>query len=383
MHLESLELTNFRNYREVSLELGDDVQVIYGDNAQGKTNLLEAIHYLALLRTFRGGTSKELMRFPDEGEDPSTRATRLCGKVRSELGTDELCVGLGAEGRKLTLNDKAPGKVAEYLGVLSVVRFIPDDILLLKGPSEPRRKMLDRAAFHLRNDHLTHLQAYNRALSQKNKLLKERWADGGHLEIWNERLATLGAQVVATRLWYLDKIRALVTEFFGEISASTIQATVGYKTALGKASELPREVEPLADVFREVIASKMQEERVRGFSVVGPHRDDLELRIDEHALKRYGSQGQHRMFALALKVAEIVLHHNERGHYPVLLLDDVRSELDADRVRYLFTFLNRVPAQIFVTSTDFRELSDELKRPYRCYRVVAGNVTEEGLLQAV
>lgn len=376
MRLSSLELTNFRNYRSLHLEFGEEVQVIYGDNAQGKTNLLEAVYYLALLRTFRGGTSKDLMCF---GES----VTRIRGLTRGDAGTDELCVALTREGRKITLNSKEPPTVGDYLKTLSVVRFIPDDILLLKGPSEPRRKMLDRAIFHLQGGHLPALQSYNRALSQKNKLLKSQWFDRGHLSVWNEKLARLGAEVVARRLWYLDQINPLVSEFFGEISASEVVATVGYKTGLGSADTLPRDVQALEDVFAQVIEDKAAEERMRGFAVVGPHRDDLNLKIDAKVLKRFGSQGQHRMFALALKVAEIVLHASVRGSYPVLLLDDVRSELDEHRVRYLFTFLNRVPAQIFVTSTDFRELSDELKRPFQGLRVEAGKVTLSSLLKAV
>jgi DNA replication and repair protein RecF len=372
VRLRRLHLTNFRNYTDLDLSFGDEVQVVYGQNAQGKTNLLEAIHYLALLRTFRGGTSKDLVRFGQQ-----QHGMRVRGEVVGPLGLDQLEVKVTPEGRKITVNEKDPGSVADYLKVLSVVRFVPDDILLLKGSSEPRRKMLDRAVFALQTAHLQNLQSYNRALSQKNRLLRTGQFHSAHIDVWNDEMAKLGAQVMASRLWYLDAINPLVTDFFRDISGSDVRATVSYKTKLGGSSRLPRDPEGLEATFRLAMDESAQEEARRGFSVVGPHRDDMKLEVDAHALRNYGSQGQHRMFALALKVAEIVLHQQEKGDYPVLLLDDVRSELDAHRVRYLFTFLNKIEAQIFVTSTDFREISDELTRPAQWWRVTAGILTEE------
>lgn len=365
MHLQFLELENFRNYSQQSFEFGDEVQVIFGDNAQGKTNLIESIYMMAVLRGFRGLGGKDLIQ---QGALSAT----IRGQVISDLGDDQLGVHITPGGRKIVRNGKAPESVASYLSVLPVVRFIPDDLLILKGSGGPRRRMLDRSIFHLVTSHLSALQDYNRILSQKNHLLRSRTGDSGQLEVWNQRLANQNGQVVAARLAYLDEINPRVQEFFGQISASTRVARVEYSTELGEDSSLPRDSKALAELSMKTMVEKEREEWGRGHAVVGAHRDDFVMLLDGGSLKRYGSQGQHRMFALALKVAEIVLQKSRTQQYPVLLLDDVRSELDQDRVRYLFSFLNRIPAQIFVSSTDFRELSAELDRPTKHWKVHNG-----------
>lgn len=364
MHLASLSLTNFRNYASFEGEFTADVHAIVGDNAQGKTNLLEAIHYLSTLRSFRGPGTREMIRF---GES----ALRVAGVVRAAAGTDEMVVTMLPEGRKATVNAKEPS-VTEYLAVLPSVRFTPDDILLLKGEGGPRRRALDRAVFGLHPPHLRAILDYNRALKQKNVLLKSRQPpDREHLDTWNDRLAALGAKVIASRLSFVDRVNPLVEEFFAEISATTLTAKVRYRGI----PDPPRNEEALRMALRDQLSSSAAEELRRGHTLVGPHRDDLGMEIGGRSLRRYASQGQHRMFALALKVAEIELHRRELGRYPVLLLDDVKSELDQDRVRYLFAFLNRIPAQTFVTSTDVRELDAELKRPRALWRVSAGVAT--------
>ena len=365
MHLANLELRSFRNYAHFEAEFSPEVQVFVGDNAQGKTNVLEAIHYLSSLRSFRGPATKELIRFGDD-------AARVRGVVASPAGTDELVVTMSGDGRKATVNAKEL-PVHDYLAILPSVRFTPDDILLLKGEGGPRRRALDRAVFGLLPAHLRAILDYNRALKQKNALLKSTKTRGEHLEVWNQRLSELGAKVVAARLSFVDRVNPLLREFFAEISASDSGARVIYR---GIAAP-PRNVEALQLALLEQLNARIDDEIVRGHTLVGPHRDDLGMEIGGKSVRRYASQGQHRMFALALKIAEIELHHRELGRYPVLLLDDVKSELDADRVRYLFGFLNRIPAQIFVTSTDFRELSGELTRPRTTWKVVAGVATRQ------
>jgi len=180
MHLASLTLTDFRNLADVQLSFDPDVHVIFGENAQGKTNLLESIHYLATLRTFRGQSSRDLIRALEDGSRQP--GTKVSGEVVGPVGRDDLSVTLSGENRKINRNGKEPGSVASYLETLSVVRFVPDDILLFKGPSQPRRRILDRAVFALNAAHLGHLQDYNRALGQKNRLLRggRRWVDPSH-----------------------------------------------------------------------------------------------------------------------------------------------------------------------------------------------------------
>jgi len=366
VYLRELELRNFRNYAAFEGEFSADVQVIVGDNAQGKTNLLEAINLLSTLRSFRGPASKEMIRFQES-------AARVRGVVVSGAGTDELSVTISAEGRKATVNEKEI-PVTEYLAVLPSVRFTPDDILLIKGEGGPRRRALDRAVFGLQPSHLRAILEYNRALKHKNILLKSERTQADELDVWNQRLAEIGARVVSARLSFVDRINPLLAEFFGEISGTTLSARVRYRGI----AEPPRNEEALRLAMLDELRAKSEDEQRRGHTLVGPHRDDLGLELDGHSVRRYASQGQHRMFAVALKVAEIELHNRELHRYPVLLLDDVKSELDHDRVRYLFGFLNRIPAQTFVTTTDVSELGPELRRPSAVWRVRAGVAERAG-----
>ena len=363
MHLASLRLSSYRNYASFEAELTPDVQVIVGDNAQGKTNLLEAISYLSVLRSFRGTGTRELVRFGEAG-------ARISGRVIADVGSDDLAVTLTAEGRKATVNEKEPAAIADYLRVLPSVKFTPDDILLLKGEGGPRRRALDRSVFGLDPQHFKHLLDYNRALKQKNALLRESGGtpDREQLEAWNRQLASTGARVLAGRLAFVEHMNPLVAGFFGEISGTAAGAKLRYRGV----SDRPRSASELEAILLEELSRREREELTRGHSVVGPHRDDLGMEVTGRSVRKYASQGQHRMFALALKVAEIELHRRDLGRYPVLLLDDVKSELDAERVRFLFGFLDKIPAQIFVTSTDFRELHEELSRPRVTWQVKAG-----------
>lgn len=365
LHLSRLELVAYRNYAAFKGEFTPDVQVIVGDNAQGKTNLLEAIHYLSALRSFRGTLTRELVRF---GEG----VARISGRVVSDVGYDDLAVTITSEGRKATVNAKEPPAIADYLRVLPSVKFTPDDILLLKGEGGPRRRALDRSVFGLTPSHFKHLLDYNRALKQKNALLREaaagRMVDRDQLDTWNLQLASIGARVLEGRLAFVDRVNPLVASFFREISGMDVTARMRYRGI----ADGPLPFSELEESLIGEIARREPEERTRGHSVVGPHRDDLGMEVAGKSVRKYASQGQHRMFALAMKVAEIELHRRDVGRYPVLLLDDVKSELDRERVRYLFSFLDRIPAQIFVTSTDFRELDGELTRPRVTWHVRAG-----------
>ena len=366
MHLASLSLRSYRNYAAFEAELTSDVQVIVGDNAQGKTNLLEAISYLSALRSFRGTGTRELVRFGDA-------AARIAGRVASDAGTDDLAVTLTPEGRTATVNAKEPAAIADYLRVLPSVKFTPDDILLLKGEGGPRRRALDRSVFGLTPSHFKHLLDYNRALKQKNALLRESDGvpDRAQLDAWNAALASSGARVLEGRLSFVGRMNPLVAGFFREISGTEAKAALRYRGV----ADRERPALELEAVLLEELSRREREEVSRGHSVVGPHRDDLGMEIAGRSVRKYASQGQHRMFALALKVAEIELHRRDLGRYPVLLLDDVKSELDRERVRYLFGFLDKIPAQIFVTSTDFRELEGELSRPRVTWVVKAGIAT--------
>ena len=318
------------------------------------------MHYLSTLRSFRGTKPAELVRFGDEG-------ARVEGLVKSEQGTDELAVVVRSEGREATVNGKAPELIADYLRVLPSVTFTPDDILLLKGEGGPRRRALDRAVFGLMAGHFRHLLDYNRALKQKNALLRSGRAADSELDTWDASLAEHGAKVLEGRHAFVQKVGPLLAEFFHDISGGQPKATLRYRGLPADATRLAAE-----------LAAHRGEERVFGHTRVGPHRDDLVPEIGGKSVRRYASQGQHRMFALALKVAEIELHRRELGRHPVLLLDDVKSELDQDRVRYLFDFLDKIPAQLFVTATDFRELSGEIRRPTTIWSVRAGVATAAG-----
>ncbi len=379
MHLTSIELHNFRNFSAGQFEFGPGLNIFFGPNASGKTNLLEATHVLSNLRSFRTKVFRELIRW-DETQT-YIRGIIQSGKSREDRSsyTKTLAVGINAKARTSSINSKQCQSSREYLQILPSITFVPDDLSLIKGSPASRRYFLDKGTFLFYLPYWSLLTDYNKILRQKNALLREIQQKGKQginknlsgpgdiqaddpCEIWNMQLQVIGSKILTYRLQFVQNIQRCVKEVYRRWLGTDETIDLRYKSSIGIAPEAWRDVmasgnpetdqfhQSVRDQYAKALERNLNREYRLGTAVVGPHRDDLEVYLSGKLLRLYGSQGQQKTAVLALKFAEVQLYFERYGEYPVLLLDDVTSELDVYRNSGLFECF-QPKMQIFVSST--------------------------------
>ncbi len=355
MRIHALEARHFRNLEQVLLEPHPRFNVLSGDNGQGKTNVLEAIYLLGTLRSFRAGKTEEMVRFGAAQANVRARVEKL--------GTQRLLEVTLAPGHKSARVDGKGARASDYFGGFNVVLFAPEDLRLPKGSPSGRRRFLDRAVWNAHPAYLGEVQTYEKVLRSRNAVLR----DGGPesmLEVYDEQLARAAVAIVTRRRVLVDELGPRVRAAFEQVTQTGLALAIEYETALD-----------IADIERSMHARLLAERRkdlARGATSSGPHVDDLDLVLDEKSAKLYASQGQLRAIVLALKIAEIEFLRDKLGDSPVLLLDDVSSELDPKRNAQLFDFLKSVPCQAFITTTHRSHVL--LSEERLDFHVVAGTV---------
>jgi DNA replication and repair protein RecF len=340
--LKSLELFAYRNHAQAALSFTSPVQLFVGPNARGKTNLVEAVYVLATGRSFRrSASSRDLIQ---AGANEASIRGEL---FRDDLVTD-LRVRLTGTGRKLFINANEVNLLRDYVRHASVVAFQPEDLLMVRGGPELRREFMDRAAFSLYPDYLDEHSRYSRSLAERNQLLKDR-GPAGHLAAWTEELAETGARLAGIRGRFLKELLPEAELAFREIFGP-LEIQIHYDPSPSGLAGI-QEGERKAFLLEE-LAAREADDRIRGFTGIGPHRDDLRIMLDGRGARQFASQGQTRALALALRIAQI--RHGERilGSPPLFILDDVGSELDAGRREFLAQFLNKSKVQAFITATE-------------------------------
>jgi DNA replication and repair protein RecF len=365
MRLQKLSLASFRNLRKAELEPGARFNILYGNNGQGKTNLLEAIYLLGTLKSFRLAKNGELMAW-------GTDLALVRGVVEQEGVSREIALVVEREGKRVRLDQKAIARPADFFGSLNVVVFSPDEMAMAKGGPEVRRRYLDRAVFSGDAGYLTLHHNYSRVLKNRNALLKKE--ESGELEVWSDKLAEAGARLVTARIGYLREIEGLLREFYRTIAGCDEETRIAYRPHLLDRERLPAEG---AALLREGLVRTAGEERRTGATAVGPHRDDVEFLLNDKALKQFASQGQQRSFILALKMAEIEYLQRKFSSPPILLLDDMTSELDRERNRNLMEFLKQKQMQVFITTTSLHNISLYGIDNYRTFLVSGGEVSQQ------
>ncbi|QJW46281.1 DNA replication/repair protein RecF [bacterium BFN5] len=364
MRVNQITLRNYRNYINLSLSFTQNINIFIGQNAQGKTNILEAIYYGAMGRSHRTNIDTELIRWQQPGGSVQIGFTRL--DIENNLN-----FRFSMLKNKEIIYNSYTIKPRELVGALNVVLFSPEDLLLIKGAPAGRRRFLDTEISQANPPYYRQLLQYNRIISQRNTLLKkirERKAKADLLDSWDEQLAVLAASLVQKRQDAIKKLAMLANLMHRKITDNKENLLLSYQTI---GIELP--VQHQADSYRKQLSNLRDVDIIRGSTGVGPHRDDLVLTVNGVNLRTFGSQGQQRTGVLALKLAELEFIKSETGEYPVLLLDDVMSELDANRREQLLTFIkDRV--QTFITATDDKFFPDW--KPGKYYTVTAGHVTE-------
>jgi DNA replication and repair protein RecF len=340
MTLNRLSLQSFRNLETFTLEFGSGFNIFCGDNAQGKTNILESIYLLGTLKSFRMAKNSELIRWEKQFS--------LIKGFMSDDGTDrEIALLLDRGNKKARVDQKVVTKVADFFGILTVVLFAPEELTMVRGAPESRRRYLDRAIFAGDMIYLTRHHEYMRILKQRNSLLKS--GDSNSLEPWSEQLASAGAQLVTRRVSYLNKVDTLLKKIFKEISGTDDEAGIVYRPSNSQYSE---DLEENVGALSAALKKLKDQELIQRTTLSGPHRDDIVFMLNGRNLRNATSQGQQRCFVLALKMAEIELLRTCHRLSPVLLLDDMTSELDRQRTSNLLQFLSERNMQVFVTTTN-------------------------------
>lgn len=372
MRVAQLLLANFRNYRRLTLELPPGPSVIVGGNGQGKTNLLDALHILASAQSLRPGPEAAWVSF----DAPAAEGfARLCAEVNTESGTSEVEMiiartrpddGESSGVRRRARVDGVVTRLADFAGRLLTVSFAPSDLNLWTGSPSGRRRWLDLAVAQVDPTYTAHLTTYEGLLSRRNALLRRLQGGLGRpseLEFWDDRISEPAVEVTRARAGYVARVRAPVSAGFLAMQGGARLDLAYRATGLGLD----------AQGFRVALQKRRNRDIQRGASGLGPHRDDLEARLDGRPLAHVGSRGQLRLAALALKLGQHDVAHEQRNERPVLLLDDIAAELDPAHRRLL---IDQLPgdAQALVTAADPALLNETELRHAAHYRVVAGEV---------
>lgn len=355
MQINNLVLRDFRNYGSVSLSFDSRCNVIYGENAQGKTNLLEAIHFLSCGRSPRARRDSEMVGFEKE-------SALIEGQIESRERDFKTAITLyRGKRRKMTVNGVPAKKNADLSEVLHTVFFAPEDLYLIRDGAAARRKFMDHSLSQLRPRYAEALSEYSRLYDHKTRILRDADLEPGMLKMlpdFNERLCQVGAVLIYYRARFCEALSGYAYQAHHECSGGREELSLLYKTVSTVLDPLA-DVETVTDQLRRHQADHYQAELASRLCLSGPHKDDIEVEVNGQNARQYCSQGQVRTAALSLKLAEREIHKNTFGEYPLMLLDDVLSELDAKRQEYV---LNRISeGQIFITCCESDRLSSLLR----------------------
>lgn len=360
MIIKSLELSHFRNYETLDLLFDKGTNILYGDNAQGKTNILEAIYLSATTKSHKGSKDKDVISFGEEESHIRTYLEKDGVEVKVDMHLrSNKSKGIAINGQKIK-------KAAELLGILNVVFFSPEDLSIIKnGPAE-RRRFVDMELCQLDSFYLYNLNHYNKIVNQRNKLLKDLYLNPSlreTLTIWDSQLVSFGSKIIERRRQFIEQLNDIIKDIHSKLS--------------GGKEELVIQYEP--DVEIEDFEKKLKYNQERDIKLkqtsAGPHRDDFSFLIQDIDIRRFGSQGQQRTAALSLKLSEIELVKKMTKDTPVLLLDDVLSELDSNRQNYLLNSIGDI--QTIITCTGLDEFINNRFEINKIYKVTTGRVKNE------
>jgi len=360
MYIQSLELKNYRNYDRLIIEFSSGTNILYGDNAQGKTNILEAVYLGATTKSHRGSKDKEIIRF---GENESHIRIHL---MRQDIG-HQIDMHLKKSRTKGAAIDQIPIKrSSDLLGFVPVIFFSPEDLSIIKnGPSE-RRKFLDIELSQLEKMYLHQLSSYNKVMAQRNNLLKQLAYQRellDTLDSWDLQLVKYGSEVIRYRRKFIEDLNEIIREIHKNLTGKKEKIVLKYDYSVNY------------DEFLTVLQRKREIDLKYASTGAGPHRDDIEFLVNGIDIRRFGSQGQQRTAALSLKLAQIELVKRQTGETPILLLDDVLSELDSSRKNYLLDSIKDI--QTLITCTGLEEFINSHLQIDKMFQVKSGKIVRE------
>jgi len=359
MHIKKLQLLNYRNYKTLDISLGKKVNVFMGDNAQGKTNILEAIYYCAFAKSHRTSRDKELINW----ESDRAYLSLLVGRERLDKNID---ISIFKDGKKaIKINKVKVSKIGELFGNFNVVMFSPEDLKIIKDSPGVRRRFIDMELCQLNQKYYYNLVQYNKVLIERNILLKNSNVDKEMLDIYDIQLAEFGHNVIIERLNYIDKLNFYGEDIHKDISSGKEIIEFNYISTIKNSGDIKRS-------FYESLVKNRDKDIEKRITSIGPHRDDFTVLINGIDAKSFGSQGQQRSAVLTIKFSSLKIIREITSEYPVLLLDDVLSELDFSRKRYVLTSINEI--QTVITCTGIEDLTNYLDNSSKVFKVKDGEI---------
>lgn len=360
MIIESIELKNYRNYDELHMEFSAGTNILYGNNAQGKTNILEAVYVCCTTKSHRGSKDREMIHFHEDESHIKLNIRKNDVPYRIDMHLKK------NKAKGVAINGIPIRKASELFGIVNVVFFSPEDLNLIKnGPAE-RRKFIDLELCQLNKLYVHSLVSYNRILMQRNKLLKDLFFHPEYeetLDVWDMQLVQYGREIIRYRGEFIEQLNDIIKDIHWNLSGEKEILRIVYDPNAS-----------MENLEQEIKRSRPQDLKQKT-TLVGPHRDDIGFYIDDIDIRRFGSQGQQRTAALSLKLAEIELVKKLVRDYPILLLDDVLSELDGERQNHLLSAINHI--QTMITCTGLEDFVNNRFQIDRLFRVVEGTVADE------
>lgn len=366
MNIEKIELKNFRNYKDLKISFDEGVNLILGDNAQGKTNLIEAIYISSMGKSFRTRNDRELINFDENSS--FLRINSQKDDINIEIEVELEKKGNKSSQKRIKKDKKQLSKTSELIKNILIVVFSPEDLKLVKDEPEKRRRFLDREICQISPLYYENYSNYKRALKQRNNYLKEERINEELLDIWDEQLTTFGSKMMIIRRDFVKKLSGISREIHLGITKNEEEIEIVYEP------DIPikdNELEQKEEFYNRLIEKRKKDIENRTTSV-GPHRDDIGFFVNGIDMRSFGSQGQQRTCALSLKLAELSLIKEETGEEAILILDDVMSELDSKRQEFLIKTLEK--NQLFITATDIDEKILEKLENVTIYSVKKGEV---------
>lgn len=370
MHIENIKLKNYRNYEDLEISFENKVNVILGENAQGKTNVMESIFVLAMAKSHRTSNDKDLIRWDEE-------YAKIEGRVRKRNTSIPLELVISKKGKKAKSNHIEQQKLSQYVGTMNVVMFAPEDLHLVKGSPQVRRRFIDMEIGQVSPVYLHDISQYQKILQQRNHYLKllqiRKQTDTTMLDVLTEQFVQYAAKIIERRYQFLSLLQEWAGPIHSGISRNLEVLKIQYKPSLDVSESL--DLTKMIEEFQGKFAQIRLREIERGVTLIGPHRDDLVFFVNGRDVQTFGSQGQQRTTALSLKLAEIELIHSEIGEYPILLLDDVLSELDDYRQSHLLNTIQG-KVQTFVTTTSVEGIDHQTLRDASTFYVAQGTLSK-------
>lgn len=368
MYIKEIELNNFRNYKNIKVPFIENVNIITGQNGQGKTNLLEGIYILSMGKSFRTNRDTEMINFESE----FFRVKGEFIKAGKDLTVE---MSLSKKDKLFKVDGAEKKKHADLLENVYTVIFSPEDLKIVKENPEIRRKFIDRQLFQIKPLYYIDLLKYNKVIKNRNSTLKEEKIDEGLLDVWDSYLVEFGAKIMMERKELIEKINIASREINGKITKGKEELNIEYEPKIKSADNIKEQQENI----KEELILKREKDKERRITTSGPHRDDIYISIGGVDTRKYGSQGQQRTAALSLKLAELKIIKEETGEDAILILDDVLSELDSERQNYLINSFK--DNQIFISSAEISNTLLEKIDSSKVYFVNNGEIIEGSLLK--